>query len=467
MIYKNVIKIFFSFLINLFGISSHQQPTDKPPPLPPRAPRIVQSPNSSSEHIIESQALECYKLLCLAYKNNQIKNFKEFLPTLEQSIYLPLKSEFTGKEIKTDNYNYELLHSNLKSIINDIYKSEDNFFRINLGDSLKHLNRRISLIRIDKNVAEGNGVRGSFNHHKLSKKAQKALRSLTGRIFQLKFEVNEKFQARWELITTSSATLAHYNNFGDTILTKLPPLKENTELNCVITCAHGLQNTNEEGTPYYRTEIYFVPSSQLDEISGFPTNTSSEESLINYLRTNSNSFRIINVHMQNRFIEKNKDFSINNKFFEINMIMAQPQYMDEREDCVVAEIKSHENQKLPTYLGDIKVNFFKNTEFEKLSEGQLFFSVGYPACDQYGLIFNNHYHHNLINKKWIYPIFITSDNTEKPTLDNGRIIFNNMPFATGMSGGGLFYEHNNELNFFGCIASTSEALGINLGSYLL
>jgi hypothetical protein len=149
------------------------------------------------------------------------------------------------------------------------------------------------------------------------------------------------------------------------------------------------------------------------------------------------------------------------------MIMAQPQYMDEREDCVVAEIKSHENQKLPTYLGDIKVNFFKNTEFEKLSEGQLFFSVGYPACDQYGLIFNNHYHHNLINKKWIYPIFITSDNTEKPTLNNGRIIFNNMPFATGMSGGGLFYEHNNELNFFGCIASTSEALGINLGSYLL
>lgn len=212
----------------------------------------------------------------------------------------------------------------------------------------------------------GNGVRSSFNHPDLSVNAQNSLNILTGRIFQISVEDSQ-------LVSTSSGTLANYNPLGIGIQNKLSQLipGNNQALNSIVTCAHAL--TSDDG----RTTSYFVPSNQIDLLTGLPNGMGmnpNRNTLIQYLINNQNSFRITGLCAQD------KTNLLNPLFYDIDLTMGQPQFL-ENEDCVIATIIPNIGGALLQYGGNSTINFFRNQP----PLNTRCFSLGYPGCFHYNL----------------------------------------------------------------------------------
>lgn len=403
--------------------------------------------------------------------NTNIISFYQHLDKFMSFIVRPINTHFNNEQIIID-YNQENFLRIAMSILEKLNEVDNSFLNKNLEDSSKALSARISLARIDENVRLGHGARSHFNNlNLLSENASNALRNLTGRIFLIKVDTNENL----DLLSTSSGTLAHHNNHaGINLEERLPPLSHGNHqfLNCIVTCAHAFKP--DEYYRDYRTEAYFVPSIALNPVSGLPNNEQNfylinVNDLIHYLKTSPNSFKITRFHIQN----KRKPLPLG-RFFDIDMTMAEPQYFSDNEDCVIADIfPAAINGHLPTYTSNITVNFFPHQALPHTR----FFSIGYPGCFHYTIkrklangdlenIFAHHQHSAIIeNNGGVSPVFITSS-MNAPIFNNG-IITCDIPASIGMSGGGLFYENNGTLNFFGCIKSIDEESGNSSGNYLI
>lgn len=447
--------LFMSFLV-VSAFEFQSLAADEPPPMHEQLKPVTKGLIDEQDRPT-SLLWHSYEFLRRNVKGNtNITSFYQHLDKFMSFIVRPINTQFNNEQIIID-YNQENFLRIAISILEKMDAVDNPFLNKNLEDTSKALSARISLARIDENVRLGHGARSHFNNpNLLSENASNTLRNLTGRIFLIKVDTN----GNRDLLSTSSGTLAHHNNHaGINLAGRLPPLThENHQiLNCIITCAHAFKP--DEYYRDYRTETYFVPSNALNPVSGLPNNDLNNlNDLITYLTNNPNSFKITTVHIQN----KRNPFPLG-RFFEIDMTMAEPQYFSDNEDCVIADIVPVDvNGHLPTYTSNITVNFFPHQALPHTR----FFSIGYPGCFHYDLnVFDHHQHSAIINNGGVSPVFITSS-MNAPIFNNG-IITCDIPASIGMSGGGLFYENNDTLNFFGCIKSIDEESGNSSGNYLI
>ena len=433
--------------------------------LPGRLPGIINY-GQLNQAIVDfpiNDLASSYRDLCRSVNNQgqPTQNFPDTLDAFKNAIVSPVLTQinlFNNQiVIPYDQKNFLrrsiLTLRNINNIDNNnvIPLHRRNFLITNLHGCKSILSERVDLARIDENVRLGNGVRSHFNHPNLSVNAQNSLNILTGRIFQISVEDNC-------LASTSSGTLANYNPAGIGIQNKLPQLipGNNQVLNSIVTCAHAFKS--DDG----RTISYFVSSNQIDLRTGLPNGMGmnpDENTLIQYLTNNQNSFRITGLCAQD------KTNLLNPLFFDVNLTMGQPQFL-ENEDCVIATIIPNIGGALLQYGGNSTINFFRNQPVLNTR----CFSLGYPGCSHYNLnAFNAHPYINLIEGLGeVSPLFITSDLLNLPVFNNG-LISCHIPAAQGMSGGDLFYETINigqsTLDIFGRV--TAGDGNDDFGSYLL
>lgn len=421
--------------------------------LPGRLPGIINY-GQFNQAIVDfpiNDLASSYRDLCRSVSNNEsIVNFSAALDSFEEAINGLIPVNILGGQVVV-TYNHANFITRSRLTLQRIDNIGHEFLAKNLKAHEKTLKERVDLARIDENVRLGNGVRSSFNHPDLSVNAQNSLNILTGRIFQISVEDSQ-------LVSTSSGTLANYNPLGIGIQNKLPQLipGNNQALNSIVTCAHAL--TSDDG----RATSYFVPSNQIDLLTGLPNGMGmnpNRNTLIQYLINNQNSFRITGLCAQDK---KNL---LNPLFYDIDLIMGQPQFL-ENEDCVIATIIPNIGGALLQYGGNSTINFFRNQP----PLNTRCFSLGYPGCFHYNLnAFNAHPYTNLINDlRYVSPLLITGNSLNLPIFNNG-LISCRIPAAQGMSGGDLFYETINigqsTLDIFGRV--TAGDGNDDFGSYLL
>lgn len=396
-----------------------------------------------------------YRDSCQAVNNNEsIGTFCNALNNFRDAINFPIPAQLNLNQIVI-NYNHANFIARGNLTLNRIRAIGNEFLIRNIKIHEEDLSKRLDLARMDENIRLGEGVRSHFNHPNLSVNAQNALRSLTGRIFQISVDQNP------ELLSTSTGTLAAFNNVGLGIQNQLLSLipGNNQLLNSILTCAHAY--TTDKG----RSQYYFVPSNQLDLCSGLPNGmvvvNNDERDIIAYLRNNQNAFRITTLRIQD-------NNNLLHPFDDIDLTMGQPQYLN-NEDCVIASIVANPGGNLLQYGGNSRINFFPN---QPILQNMRCFAIGYSGCFHYDLTaFNLHQHAQLINNFGeVSPLFIMSDSLNNianiPQFNNGEVSCH-IPSAEGMSGGAMFYENliNPSLNIFGCI--TSGYNDNDMGNYFL
>lgn len=173
----------------------------------------------------------------------------------------------------------------------------------------KLVNNRIDLARIDQNVLAEDGVRGIFDHPDFHPSIPNALRSITGVIFHITKSLDGEGDINEGVERGGSGILVNFIQDGDNVPNVqplgavLPGVAGAQQLNGVLTCAHVLTSNGGDAI-----EVYFVPSSELNLHFGLPRDlallgphpAANSTDLINFLRTNPNSFRITEYSLWQR-----------------------------------------------------------------------------------------------------------------------------------------------------------------------
>lgn len=383
----------------------------------------------------ETQELaRTYRRLCYSYNIDEpISNFSKAYEEFEDAIFFPVDQRSSNPDDKS-SYDPSVFLSRSRKTLNKIQEEIDHPTSQMLSTLLQKnivplLTNRIDLARLDKNLFQRLGIRGSIDNFTSEVYLRKALGCLTGRLFQIDISTND-------LLSASSAIMIHWNKKRQQISNLNN--QGNLSLNSILTCAHAL-NSNEG-----RSNFYFVQSVNLDLTTGFPLEINEldgTEGLINFLQTSASSFRIGDFTIKNR---------VSNVFTNINLSMGQPQYFS-TEDLIIGNIYLKVPQILRSYNVNYKVLFTNNPPVRK----QSYFALGYPSCDHYYLNAPT----QLIQDTGLSPLFITQNIHTKalPVVinPNGTII-HRAPAAEGMSGGPLFYLNSGGLNIFGVITQGND-----------
>ncbi|WP_032114165.1 hypothetical protein [Candidatus Paracaedibacter symbiosus] len=288
------------------------------------------------------------------------------------------------------------------------------------------------------------GVRGSFNHPLIPQNVQTSLSSIVGKIFHITQEEGEPE----DVMDIGSGMMAKLTNG------KPSNIKNGDMLNGVMSCAHVLESGGDE----HLIGVYFVAHDHLNPITGLPEDqinpVNSAQDLMQYLRTNPNSYEIDLYSIKRRtnlisIIEGN------------NVNATNPQYWS-NEDIIfgtfktVAHLYSHNTRiKFNTITAD--------TPFKITKRRKPYFAAGYPGCSHYNKRkFKGDANYSLIKEIGLSPLHITSalpkyhkGVLKRPLLKDGRIL-HEAPAAKGMSGGPLFRVKNTKVKIFGCITSGED-----------
>ena len=369
-----------------------------------------------------------YSNFCSVHRNNNnIRDFETAYEEFEESIFFPiLQSSSDPTDPNRHNPRVFLKRARktfekIQEAINDNQTS--GMLRILLEKDIEpELNHRIDLARLDQNIFQGVGRRGSMAIN-ANIPLQQVLNLLTGRVFQINNEDGE-------CVSTSSGTMVHWNNNQMSTLNN----NNNLLLTSILTCAHAINSDDD------RSDFYFVQSANLNLTTGFPSGVNNLAELLAFLQGNPHSFKIGNFTIRNRN---------NNTLETINLTMAHPQYF-QNEDIIIGNINLRPLQVIPTY--NINYNILFQNNLPPIQSK--YYALGYPGCDHYDPTpFVNHPQFNLIDNEGRSPLFITrSINTAITQLTNNNGIINHSsPTAQGMSGGPLFYLTPGALNIFGII----------------
>ncbi len=234
----------------------------------------------------ETQELaRTYRKLCHSYNIDEpISNFSKAYEEFEDAIFFPVDQKSSNPN-EQNSYDPSVFLRRAREILNKIQEEINHPTSQMLSTLLQKnivplLTNRIDLARLDKNLFQSFGTRGSINNFNSDVHLRRALRTLTGRLFQIDI-------CRNDLLSASSAIMIHWNKKRQRI-SNLNNQK-NLSLNSILTCAHAV-NSNEG-----RSNFYFVQSANLDLTTGFPLEISElngTEGLINFLQTSANSFEL-------------------------------------------------------------------------------------------------------------------------------------------------------------------------------
>ena len=402
-------------------------------------------PNSEEHNLRESyQALR--KIMKLETFEDRARIFKTQIFNPIDMNNIPNQSEYINEVLD--------LKEKLRNIEPEILCS---YFKAHR----KRLEFRLDLARLDQQIFNYHSniipcaIRGSFNHPGLiNDNIRKVLRNLVGKIFHI--TVNEQQIQRVRHV--GSGCFANLSNDGP------EELNYNLPLNGIITAAHVV--TSEENE---RLEgIYFIPDDFLIS-TGFPSQLSDftlvqdANGLITFLQTSENSFKISSYTTKKR-VGGGVELFQGNSAKETN-----PQFLD-NEDIIYGRIELHPMQNFSQFFDQtISVSFqcIRNNLPINFMKDENYFSMGYPAQENYALTpFNNHFHFNLLNDRGFSPLVISSGRVHNqgspnmmPSLSQGKI-FHEAPTAEGMSGGPLFKINNNhqQIDIFGIVTAGTESI---------
>ncbi|AIL13690.1 hypothetical protein IM40_09685 (plasmid) [Candidatus Paracaedimonas acanthamoebae] len=331
-----------------------------------------------ARHTSQAKLQKSYKKM---RKNMHLDELEDRAEKFKERIYDPVNMDNIG-----DQTEYISTLRDLKKRLDKVHPILVPYFE----DHIDEIDNRLDLARLDLQLFNRRGVRGSFNHPLIPQNIQTSLSSIVGKIFHITQEEGEPE----DVMDIGSGMMAKLING------KPSNIKNGDMLNGVMSCAHVLESGGDE----HLIGVYFVAHDHLNPITGLPEDqinpVNSAQDLMQYLRTNPNSYEIDLYSIKRRtnlisIIEGN------------NVNATNPQYWS-NEDIIfgtfktVAHLYSHNTRiKFDTITAD--------TPFKITKRRKPYFAAGYPGCSHYNKRkFRRESNYSLIKEIGLSPLHITS-----------------------------------------------------------
>jgi len=314
--------------------------------------------------------------------------------------YEQMRQKLTFKELNEfskifDKYIFKVIDKN-KPLDQTQYLIEIESLRRNLLNTppildsyfsgfIEEIDFRIQLARIDQQIFDQSGIRGSFEHPNISINAKKSLSRLIGKIFHITQARGRKPKAAG----VGSGILASLDSNNKPL-----NIKKGDIINGLITAAHVLETSKN----VHLIGAYFILNKFLNPETGLPNEDlvsgKSTRGLVKYLQTSSNSFLIDSYAIKKVILVSNNDPTLVN-----------PRYWH-NEDIIFAKIN---NPHLYKHKAIIDFEAIRDSKKLDFFENQRYFAIGYPICDHYDKRTLSHEtNYLLIRKIGIMPLVITT-----------------------------------------------------------